>query len=206
MFGILPRKPRFFELFEESATLVKKASAALAELLERHAPASERAEEIRALERRSEEVTREALTLLGGTFATPLDREDIEGLLLRLREVLALVEAAAEEFRLFKLDAATVESRELALCLREAGEHLASATALLRSKTPVGILDFTGEIRKLSKDAVHLSRQGRATLYESRRDAGHLAKWSDIYRDLEAAVGRCADAADVLETIVRKHS
>jgi hypothetical protein len=206
MFGITPKRIRFFELFDELSAAVSEAAGKLGELLERFDRLKDRSDEIWELRRRGGRIALEAEKDLGGTFVTPLDREDIQGLISHLDGILSRVEAAADQISLFQIETRTVEARELAARIKESAELLAVAVPLLGTKNAPEILEHSGKVRKLAGEADRLQRRARAALFESRRDPAHLLKWNEIYDELEGAIDHSKCAAGVLETIVRKHA
>lgn len=206
MFGITQKRQRFFVLFDELAGVVAEASTKLAELFERFDLPRNRAGEIREIRRRGETSAIEARKDLGGTFVTPLDREDIEGLVVQFEGMLGRIEAAADQIALFKVETPTVEARELAEQIKESAALLARAVNLLATTKAGEILGMSIEVRELASESDRLQRRARAGLFESRRDPVHLMKWSEIYDELESAAAHAAGASRVLETIVRKHA
>lgn len=206
MFGLTQKRQRFFELFDELSGVVAEAGTKLAELLERFDLPRNRAGEIRDLRRRGEATALEARKDLGGTFVTPLDREDIEGLVGHFEGLLGRIEATADQIALFKIETPTVEARELAEQVKESAALLARAMKLLATTKAGEILGMAIEVRELTSESDRLQRRARASLFESRRDPVHLMKWSEIYDELEAAAAHAAGASRVLETIVRKHA
>src|SRR5690554_1342752 len=114
---LMPRERRFFELFDEHASLVLKGSEVLVELLrgfEETGRRSERIARILDLERSADKVTHETVSLLHKTFVTPLDRDDIHRLISRMDDVLDLVQDTAEALLLYDIQRLTPEACELA--------------------------------------------------------------------------------------------
>ena len=118
----MPRERRFFDLFDQHATLVVQGSVVLVELLRDFddlAQRNQRMARILELEHSADRVTRETVSLLHQTFVTPLDRDDIHRLISRMDDVLDLIQDVAEALQLYDIQLLTPEAAQLAELLRE---------------------------------------------------------------------------------------
>ena len=87
-FRLIPREEKFFEDFVEMAGEIKKGAALLVEMLEPEHPVWEKAQAIKVVEHRCDEISHDVLQRLHRTFVTPIDREDIHALLRALDDVI----------------------------------------------------------------------------------------------------------------------
>ena len=87
-FRLLPRDPKFFELFIADGDNLAAAARALNEMVEQYDRLDERVAEIQALEKRGDEIDSEITRKLEDAFVTPFDREDIHELVSRLDDVV----------------------------------------------------------------------------------------------------------------------
>jgi len=94
-FLFIPREEKFFELFEESARNMVKASQVLKEMIDTWEFVGERVAEIRELEHVGDTITHQIMAQLNRTFVTPFDREDIALLAHTLDDVTDFIDAAA---------------------------------------------------------------------------------------------------------------
>ena len=79
---LAPREGRFFEFFNQHASLIAEASGVLAGLMRDYANVEARAgriDRINDLEHNADRITHETVALLQTIFVTPLDRDDITG-------------------------------------------------------------------------------------------------------------------------------
>ena len=79
-FRLLPRDPKFFELFIADGDNLEAAAGALNEMVEQYDRLDERIAAIQALEKVGDEIDREVTRKLEDAFVTPFDREDIHEL------------------------------------------------------------------------------------------------------------------------------
>jgi hypothetical protein len=97
--------------------------------------------------------------------------------------------------------------KPLAQILVQATRQVQSAVAVLRKlKGPKGILKHCIEINRLENDGDFASRTAVGTLFAEVSDPLEVIKWKEIYENLEEAVDRCEDVANVLEGIALKNA
>ena len=95
---LIPREDRFYALVERQAEMLHDASQALAKLGGDHQSGAEVLQHVLDLEHRGDEVFHQIETLLGQTFVTPIDREDIHHLASRLDDILDLAKTTAQTY------------------------------------------------------------------------------------------------------------
>lgn len=100
---LLPRKHEFYDLFGKAANHAVAASALLVRMTEHFEQADPLARELDALEHACDEVAHTTMERLNSTFITPLDREDIHALILKIDDVVDLIDAAANRMAFFKV-------------------------------------------------------------------------------------------------------
>jgi len=61
-------------------------------------------------------------------------------------------------------------------------------------------------IHTLENEADQIWREAVAELFAGTDDAIEIVKWKDIHSLVEVAIDRCEDVANIVETIVVKHS
>ncbi len=201
--GLLPREVRFFELFAQQAGAIQEAADLLLELMEKGDNVTERADRIKGLEHRGDTITHDIITKLNQTFITPFDREDIHALSTCLDDVLDLIDNAASRVSLFKLNPSSWEpARELSRIIVRCADQIQTAVTSLAKKDR--ILDHCIEINRLENEADRIGQAAIARLFEEERDPILIIKWKEIYEDLEGAIDKCEDVANVLESVVLK--
>jgi predicted phosphate transport protein (TIGR00153 family) len=201
-FHILPRDPKFFELFIADGDNLEAATGALNEMVERYDRLDERIAGIQALEKTGDEIDREVTRKLEDAFVTPFDREDIHELVSRLDDVVDGVQAIAETFVIYGVTAPTPEARRLAAILDEQGKELAQA---LRKLDGLKDLERHFEaVHELENEADGLSRAAVAKLFRDDLPPIDVIKWRDLYNYLEEAIDAAEDAAEAMERMYHK--
>jgi predicted phosphate transport protein (TIGR00153 family) len=201
-FRLLPKDPKFFELFIADGDNLQAATAALNDMVASYDRLDERVATIQALEKRGDEIDREVTRKLEDAFVTPFDREDIHELVSRLDDVVDGVQAIAETFVIYGVTAPTPEARRLAEILDGQGKELAEA---LRKLDGLKDLERHFEaIHELENEADGLSRAAVAKLFRDDLPPIEVIKWRDLYNDLEEAIDAAEDAAEAMERMYHK--
>jgi uncharacterized protein Yka (UPF0111/DUF47 family) len=167
------------------------------------------ASDIKALERDGDRLKHDAMKRLRANWITPLDREDLRGLMHGMDDVLDRIDAVAERVVVYRVTVATHEALELAQLLVSSCDALLVAVGslpTLKSKKASEILERCAEVNRIetAADAVH--RRALGLLFVSGNDPLLVMKWRDIYDGLEAATDACEDVADVAEGIVLEYA
>ena len=143
---------------------------------------------------------------LNRTFVTPLDRDDIHELACTLDDIIDLAWGAADRFVLYKIDEPTSEMIEIVEILVRAGDELHKAICKMSHLHYDNILEHCKAVDSLENQVDQIVRHTVAALMNSRKDAIEVMKLKEIYDHLERAADRCADVANVLESISLKNA
>ncbi len=212
----LTRDTVFWEAFSAHAKRTTKASRLLLEMLEKPSQADRLSREISVLENEGDKITHDTVLTLHQTWITPLDREEIHGLITKLDDVLDFVEAASERIALYEIRESTPEAKELARVLIQCADEIATAVdALTDMKNAHQLLQHCIAINKFENDADTIFRRALAKLFKGGAadppssdgiDPLLVMKWRDIYESLETATDRAEDVANIIEGIVLEHA
>jgi len=206
-FPFIPREEKFFELFEESARNMVKASQALKEMINTWEFVGGRVAEITELEHVGDTITHQIMAQLNRTFVTPFDREDIALLAHTLDDVTDFIHAAADAMLIYKIDRPSQRAKELADIIVQQATEVERAMPRLRHRTELKqILGYCVEINRLENMADRIFRAAMAELFDDSTDIAQVIKWREIYEHMESATDRCEDVANVLEGVALKHA
>ncbi len=206
-FSLFPREEKFFVLFEQSAQNAVKVAHQLKDLVNTWENVKERVDMITTLEHDGDAITHQVMAQLYRTFVTPLDREDITLLAQTLDDITDLIHAAADAMVLYKVDRPTDKAKELAAIVVEATIEVEQGVAEIHDRIDRDkLLKHSMEINRLENVADGIYRSALAELFVSSPDYTYLIKWREIYENIESAIDKCEDIANVLEGLALKYA
>jgi uncharacterized protein len=204
MFQVIPRELAFFELFDRAAEGVERGATELMALVDDLGRADAHARTIEDLEHEGDDLTHEIIGLLNTTFVVPIDRHDIQGLASSLDDVLDHIEAIADLLSLHKLRAPLPDFRlQVDVLLRISG----LVRKAVRGLHDVRHLDpAVAEIKRLEREGDFIFRRAVAGLFAGDHRAMDVLIWKDLVDEAEAAIDRCEDIANSIESVHLKYA
>jgi uncharacterized protein Yka (UPF0111/DUF47 family) len=135
LFGkLLPREGNFFELFNQHGNYIVEGARAFILLIQNYADPQLRekyAAEVDRAEKQADRITAEVNRLLHKTFITPIDREQIHGLINAMDDILDLLQDATETMSLYDVRAMTEDVLRLGDLSAKCCERVQHAVSLL---------------------------------------------------------------------------
>jgi hypothetical protein len=207
MLKIFSRKETdFFEPFDKGARNGIKAASLLISLFGDMDNSEAISKEIRETEKDGDMITHDIIRRLNKTFITPIDREDMHELCVKLDDIVDLIWACAERITLFRIKEPTADAIEIAKELLVTTEMVSKAVIALRDKKYSFVQEYCIEINSLENRIDRLYRAALGKLFDEVKDPIFLIKWKEIYELLENASDACEDVANILEGIVLKYA
>lgn len=204
-FSFLPREDAYFSLFSQMAGKIEEAAAILVEMLEGSNPDHQSfTRRIKEVEHGCDHLMHEITTKLNKSFITPFDREDIYLLAVALDDICDYIDAGARAIVMYDIGEFNDHSRQLARIIRDLGAEINSALEILSN--PSGINSRFVEIHRLENEADEVYFKGIEDLFKNSSDPMHVIKWKEFYEILENATDRCESVANIIESIVLKHT
>ena len=203
MLRIPPKEEKFFEMFLDSAKNIQAAAKLLKEMLESGKNPVRYIKEIKELEHTGDKITHEIINKLNKTFVTPFDREDIYDLSRALDDVLDHIDSAAHRIVIYRISDPGQNAIRLAQIIIECAEEIVKAIGNLHQINKV--YPHCVEINRLENEGDSITRETIASLFQDEQDAITIIKLKDFFEDLELAIDRCEDVANVLEAIAVKN-
>ncbi len=203
-FRLIPGEERFFELFVTDAANVLDAARQLQAMMESYDDIERRYANLRAAEHRGDEISHDIGRKLESTFVTPVDREDIHGLISALDDVVDFIEEVADTFVLYGIEKPTPSAVDQARIIVQACEQIHEALTMLHGFK--NLERYWIEIHRLENEGDLIARRSIAALFENGQSPVDVIKWKDIYGLLEETIDKCEDVADIIERITLKHA
>ncbi len=214
LFGkLLPKEGNFFELFNEHAGFIREGASAFMQMIENYDNLELRqkyADGVDNAEHKADKVTAEVNRLLHTTFITPIDREQILGLINAMDDVADLLQDSSETMALYDVQTITPEVRSLGELSVKCCDRVAHVVSLLpklgKSDVVDAALKTCHEIDQLESDADRVMRSAMSRLFREEPDVRELIKLKAIYEQLESITDRCEDVANLVEGVVLENS
>lgn len=204
---LIPQEHDFFKGFEEAATESVRAAKLLLRLTENYQDADLLAREIEAIEHACDDITHGALDRLNKVFITPLDREDIHAIVIRIDDVVDMINTSAGRMAFLNIGTPTTHSINMAKQIVRGCEKMSEAMRGLR---------FTKNYEQVTRDCIAIHEMENATddifhdalanLFQTEKDPIAVIKWKDIYEMMEAVTDRLEGVANVIHGVIVKMS
>ena len=204
MLNFLPRDEKYFERFTDMARRIHESARILNTFFGGEAPVAPVADQITRLEHECDEISHEILRGIDRTFITPIDREDIHQLAVRLDDVIDLIDGTVRRLSLFKISEPTPVSRPLSQTIVQITAEMVDAVSALRSKK--GVVEHCIRMKQLENQGDVAYHEAVASLFAGKTDPIEVIKWKDIYENMEGCIDQAEAVAHVLESVVLKHS
>ena len=210
---LLPKEGNFFELFNQHADRIVEAASAFSLLVAHYGdlPLREKyAKDVDNAERAADRVTEEVNRLIHTTFITPIDREQIHGLINVMDDVADLLQDSAETMSLYDIHHMTEEIVRLTDLSVKCCQRVQAAVRLLgkiaEPTTAEATLKTCEEIDRLESDADRVMRSAMSKLFREEPDVREVIKLKAIYELLETITDKCEDVANQIEGIALENS
>jgi predicted phosphate transport protein (TIGR00153 family) len=210
---LLPREGNFFELFNEHGKHIAEGARAFMSLLQNYADPELREKYATAVgdsERAADRITAEVHRQLHRTFITPLDREQIHGLINAMDDILDLLQDSSEVMALYDLQRIgedVLRLGEISVRCCERVQHVVTLLPELKvASVAESALKTCEEIDRLESDADRVMRGAMSRLFREEPDVRELIKLKAVYEHLESISDRCEDVANLVEGVVLENS
>jgi predicted phosphate transport protein (TIGR00153 family) len=205
LISLLPREDQYFDLFTQMTLYISAAARELKEMLadKNHAYA-DYAKRIKGLEHACDELTHTISTRLNKSFITPFDREDIYMMSTALDDIVDLIDDAARAMIIFDVREIPDYARDFANIIERMASELKEIVSTL--KRPRNVTQRLVEIHRLENEGDDVYHAAIAELFHDPPDPLTVVKWKEVYEKLEAAIDRCENVANIIESVIIKHT
>ena len=191
----------FFDLMFRQSEKTLEGLEALANYMEDRSP--ENAKQVKKCEVEADDLRLMLIQELDKTFVTPLDREDIFNLSRAIDDVMDYANSTVYEMEIYEVFS-DGHVKEMVNILISAGREINQAINLLENQPKVAA------VHALKAKAYENTMEGAYRLALSHLFRGDdpvfMLKMREIYRHLNNAADRGDEAANIISSIVMKHS
>jgi predicted phosphate transport protein (TIGR00153 family) len=203
LFGRSRRDEQVLGMLEQSGGNVRRAGAALHEMLSEFPERSELSRELLLCEQQGDRIAHDIIHLIATDGRRlPYDARDVYELVGALDDIVDYAEQTADSLTLYGVEAPMEQAEQLADVLSRA--TVAVESALVSFHEGGDLNAHLIRIHELENDGDRLSRDAVASLFANGIDPMVVIRWKDIFELLEQAIDSCETAAHVLEGIALK--
>jgi len=203
--SLIPRPTEFYDLFARAGENALDAARGAETRFREYPNSSVTQADMKAIETKGDQITRDLIQLLNTQYLTPFDREDIYDLATALDDVVDYIEEVTELLELYGVETPTAQSVQQCSILVQAVEQL--SLALSRLKGLRGVQEALAQLKRFEYEGDRVVRDAIAALFrDDRIDALVVIRWKDIYDGLERAIDATERAANVIANVVVKNA
>lgn len=204
-FRLLPREDEYFALFSQMTEKIQQASNSLVAMMQDRRESFEtHVKHIKDVEHECDELTHKVTTKLNKSFITPFDREDIFALVVALDDVCDYIDAGARAILMYDIREISDHAKHLAKVIQSLAIEINSAVLLLSK--PDGMNQHIVEIHRLENEADDVYFRAIGELFQNETDTLTVIRWKELYEILENATDHCERVANIVESIILKHT
>ncbi|WP_077617095.1 DUF47 domain-containing protein [Bacillus sinesaloumensis] len=162
--------------------------------------------EMKNYEKKGDKIIHGLITELNKSFITPIEREDILHLAIKMDDVLDGMEQCAERFEIYSLTETDEYMNSYADHIHKSTIEIIKAIELLSSKKLLEIRQHTIKINDYESQCDEIFRISLKQLFQNVTDPIKIIQIKEIYEILEGVSDSCEDVADTLETIIMRNA
>lgn len=148
----------------------------------------------------------EITVALNKAFITPLEREDILALAIRLDDVLDGLEQASSRFEMYEITKADESMIQFAQHIYDSTTEVEKSTNLLARRKLMDMRPHLIKINDIESYCDDLLRKSIKDLFQEEKDPIKIIQFKEIYEILENVSDSCEDVADTLEVIIMRNA
>jgi uncharacterized protein len=203
---LLPKEDHFYEFLERQARVAHEAAQVLAKYKDGSTTPQGIREQVQDIEHQGDTIVHEMLDALARTFVTPIDREDMQRLSKRLDDILDLTNAAARACVLFGVEKPTKPMLHLIDKLVDCTALLSALMPKLRQHAYAELIESCRAVARVEKDGDGVFRDALSALFHDPAiDAKTILREKEVLEDVEKAINRCDQVAEIITNIAVKH-
>jgi predicted phosphate transport protein (TIGR00153 family) len=204
---LVPKDTKFFPLFNDAADNMVLASELLIKLVRERdiAQRLDYTKQIKEVEHIGDNITKNLLNELNGTFITPFEREDIHELINNMDDVVDYIHAASKRIYFYKLSSVPDEFVWIADRIHSANKEIQMVLRSVRSVNDFKQYSHCCEkISEFESEVDDIYQEYLSKLFEEEANAIDLIKKRDILTTLEKAIDKCDDVGNIFSSLVVK--
>lgn len=199
----------YFELIKKQTSYCVEASNLLEEILCKFSPDSVNAyrQKMHEIEHTADSIHHDILKRLSTEFITPIDQEDILGLVQIIDDITDALDEVILDVYMYHIDVIPEKTGELSQVVNKCVKALYEAASELRSfKKPEHLQTLLVKVNDIEIEADNIYVEAMHKLFGSDTDGKTLLGAKAVYEGLENCCDLCEHAADVIAQVIIKNT
>ncbi|WP_088041520.1 DUF47 domain-containing protein [Bacillus sp. EAC] len=163
-------------------------------------------QEMKKFETKGDTLVHELIVELNKTFITPIEREDILQLALKMDDVLDGLEHCSAMFEMYSINQSDDYMHKFINNLHSASGEILNAVKLLSKKKFLEIRVHAIQIKDYESQCDVLLRSSIKELFKKEWHTVKIMQFKEIYEVLEAVSDSAQDVANMLEQIIMRNA
>jgi len=143
---------------------------------------------------------------LNKSFMTPIEREDILELAVRMDDVLDGIEGCIAHFEMFSLTEVDDYMRDFLKYIVLSTDEIAKAMEHLTNKKLINMREHAILIKDYERKCDEVLRTSIKQLFLHEKDPIRIIQFKDIYEQLEEVADYCQNVANSMDTIIMRNA
>ncbi|WP_301107590.1 DUF47 domain-containing protein [Sporosarcina sp.] len=161
---------------------------------------------MKAYETSGDRLIHELITKLNTSFMTPIEREDILQLAIKMDDILDGIEHFIGNLEMFSFIEIDEYMRKFMANIVKSTDEIVKAMELLTNKKLVEMRTHAVQIKEYERICDEVLRTSIKQLFIREKDPIRIIQLKDLYELLEDTADYCQDVANTIETIIMRNA
>ncbi len=161
---------------------------------------------MKSYESKGDTYIHELIVDLNKTFITPIEREDLLQLAMKMDDVLDGLEQCVAYFEMFSFKGYDEYIEKFIKYIHSSTNEILKAMQLLSNKKLLEMRTHSIELKDIESKCDDLLRVSIKHLFATQKDPIKIIQHKEIYEMLEKVTDSCQDVANTIETIIMRNA
>ncbi|MFJ7935071.1 DUF47 domain-containing protein [Sporosarcina sp. NPDC096371] len=161
---------------------------------------------LKSYETEGDTLIHDLITKLNKSFMTPIEREDILQLAIKMDDILDGIEQFAAHLEMFSLTDIDEYVQKFMENIVKSTDEIVQAMQLLSRRKLEAMRNHAVQIKEYERVCDEVLRTSIKQLFIREKDPIRIIQFKDIYEQLEDVADYCQDVANTIETIIMRNA
>jgi predicted phosphate transport protein (TIGR00153 family) len=161
---------------------------------------------LKKYETEGDDLIHDLISKLNKSFMTPIEREDILQLAIKMDDILDGIESFAAHLEMFSLTEIDEYVQKFMENIVKSTDEIVKAMELLSRKKLEAMREHAVLIKEYERICDEVQRTSIKQLFITEKDPIRIIQFKDIYEQLEEIADYCQDVANTIETIIMRNA